>query len=85
MKRLILFLIRRRLGLRKWELFTFTNQKSNDLYFFTEEGLFKRYHAGDHWGWHTVRSSVSLNWLLDEECQINKIEGGKANSSWTAM
>lgn len=81
MKRLILFLIRRRFGLKKWELFTFTNQKSNDLYFFTEEGLFKRYYR-DHWDWCSFKSSVSLNWLLDEKCQINKLEG-RANSSWT--
>ena len=84
MKRLILFLIRRRLGLRKWELFMFTNQKTNDLYFFSEEGLFKHYCSGDRWGWCTVKSSVSLNWLLNEKCQINKLEG-RANSSWAVM
>ena len=73
MKRLILFLIRRRFGLRRYQLFNFTNQKSNDQYFFTDEGLFKRYHTYP-WGWHTVKSSVSLNWLLDKECKINKLK-----------
>ena len=73
MKRLILFLIRRRFGLRRHQLFNFTNQKSNDQYFFTDEGLFKRYYTYP-WGWHTVKSSVSLNWLLDKECKINKLK-----------
>ena len=73
MKRLILFLIRRRFGLRRYQLFNFTNQTSNDQYFFTDEGLFKRYYTYP-WGWHTVKSSVSLNWLLDKECKINKLK-----------
>ena len=73
MKRLILFLIRRRFGLRRYQRFNFTNQKSNDQYFFTDEGLLKRYYTYP-WGWHTVKSSVSLNWLLDKECKINKLK-----------
>lgn len=71
MKRLILFLIRRRLGLKKGEVFTFDNQKSNSVYWFTSTRLIKRYRTvkGD------VRmrlSDVSLNWILDDECKITK-------------
>lgn len=39
MKRLILFLIRRRLGLKKYEPFQFNNQKSDAVYYFTEDGI----------------------------------------------
>ena len=41
MKRLIIFLIRKKLDLKKYEYFVFTNQKTNGIYFFTEERLMK--------------------------------------------
>lgn len=69
MKRLIIFLIRRRLGLRKHQTFKFANQKNKDaMYYFTSTGVVKIY------GTKTKRSNVSLNWLLDDECKI--IKGG---------
>lgn len=66
MRRLILFLIRRHLGLKKGELFQFANQKSNAVYYFDDHAIMK--------DWHhiTTPSSVSLNWLLDPECEIKK-------------
>jgi hypothetical protein len=69
LKRLILFLIRLRLGLKKHEEFQFTNQKSDwDTYFFTNSQLLKVEKS-------KVRpSSVSLNWLLDDECKITVIQ-----------
>lgn len=71
MKRLILFLIRRRLGLKKREVFTFDNQKSNSVYWFTETRLIKRYTTVK--GATRMRlSEVSLNWILDDECKISK-------------
>lgn len=67
MKRLIIFLIRRRLGLKKEERFQFKNQKTRDLYFFTDTELMKaEYITG---GVHCL-SGVSLNWLLSDECEI---------------
>lgn len=67
MKRLILFLVRKKLGLKKYEMFQFINQKSNAMYYFTENGLMKLWHG------QTTLSGVSINWLLDDECTIAKV------------
>lgn len=72
MNRLILFLIRLKFGLKKGELFRFTNQKKDDIYFINELGLFKRY-TSTRYGQRTVKSNASLNWLLDKECKIEKV------------
>ena len=69
MNRLILFLIRCKFGLKKFERFRFTNQKTKDIYFFANWGLYK-------YGEDVVPelSHVSLSWLLDNDCKIIKIE-----------
>lgn len=69
MKRLIIFLVRKRLGLKKNERFQFTNQKTRDIYYFTGESLMKiEYISGG-----VIRpSGVSLNWLLNDDCKITK-------------
>lgn len=73
MNKLILFLIRRKLHLRKYEGFQFTNQRSsNDIYYFTDSGLMKFTHG------MTIPSKVSLNWLVDKNC---KVEGDQGNFS----
>ena len=65
-RRLIIFLIRKRLRLRKYQRFRFENQKSpTDCYFFTGDALMKESARGYRRG-----SQVSLNWLLDPECHI---------------
>ena len=69
MKRLITFLIRKRLGLKEYEPFQFTNQKSNAVYYFTEDAVIKA------WRGSVEKSGVSLNWLLDDECTILKLDG----------
>lgn len=61
--RLIVFLIRMRLGLKLGECFQFTNQKSNALYFFTRTGITK------YWKGDFTHSGISLNWLLDPSCK----------------
>ena len=66
MKKLIIFLVRRRLKLSKYELFRFTGQKTSAMYYFTREGVMKTHHN------ITTPSSVSLNWLLNDECEIVK-------------
>lgn len=68
MKRIIIFLIRRRLGLKYCEKFRFTNQKTSNYYYFTKDKVIKIEH-GVH-----IPSSVSLNWLLDDECEIVKFQ-----------
>ena len=66
MRWLIIFLIRKRLRLRKYQRFRFENQKSpTDCYFFTGRHLMKQSANGYMHG-----SRVSLNWLLDPECRI---------------
>ena len=68
MRRLIVFLIRRRLGLKSFETFQFTNQNSEtEYYYFTETGLMKV--SGDY----IAPSKVSLNWLLDTHCLVKRI------------
>lgn len=68
MKRLIIFLIRKRLGLKKNETFQFVNQKSDAVYYFTGTKVMKL------WFGVTEPSRVSLNWLLDDECEITKVK-----------
>lgn len=67
MRRFVIFLIRKKLGLKKYENFKFVNQKSDAVYYFTESNLMKR------WRGQTMLSGVSMNWLLDKECKIERI------------
>ena len=71
MKKIVMYLIRKKLGLKKNEKFQFVNQKSNAVYFFTEEAVMKRWHG------QTMLSGVSLNWLLDDDCEIRKLDKGE--------
>lgn len=74
MRRMIIFLIRRRLGLRKLEPFQFDNQRSKtDWYMFTNREILK--HSTDDFGNEFYEPSrVSLNWLLDEKCKVVKMQ-----------
>ena len=76
MKRLIIFLVRKKLGLKKGEHFRFVNQSSPyNTYYFTDDAVMKHF---SHWkGSDDVKSSVSLNWLLHDECEIMKVEDVK--------
>lgn len=71
MNRFIIFLIRKKLGLKKFEHFRFVGQKSDAIYWFTESNIMKRWHN------QTTLSSVSLNWLLDSDCEIEVVEYDK--------
>lgn len=71
MKRIIIFLIRRRLGLKKYEFFQFDNQKSNATYYFSENSVIKQERMNNVT--HVRPSSVSLNWLLDDSCTIKHL------------
>lgn len=76
-KKLILFLIRKLLRVDKYELFFFCNQKSsNAVYFFNDDGLMKTWWSkGSGMYDGAVKSSVSLNWILDDRCKIDKYVG----------
>lgn len=75
MKRLIIFLVRMRLGLKKYQHFRFTNQKTDDIYYFTETALMKKvlHTYSDRNIWSDEFSGVSLNWLLNKNCKIRKV------------
>lgn len=78
MKRIIIFLIRKRLGLKKLERFKFRNQKSpNNYYYFTSEFLMKCSSHAEERYWTIGLSNVGLNWLLNDECKIIRLERGK--------
>lgn len=72
MKKLIMFLARKKLGVKKYEGFRFANQRSeDDWYFFGANNLYKvTYNFGRVM---TIRSRVSFNWLIDDNCEIYKI------------
>lgn len=67
MRRFIIFLIRKRLRLKTYENFKFVNQKSDAVYYFTESTVMK------HWRGQTMLSGVSINWLLDKNCKIERV------------
>ena len=67
----VIFLIRKKLGLKAYEGFQFVNQKSiTDWYMFTDYEVLK---VTDN-DTYIHPSSVSLNWLLDDKCKIKKID-----------
>lgn len=72
MNRLILYLIRKKLGVKKFQKFRFVNQKSKtDRYYFTGRQLLKEWHVFDNCVYKYVRPAhVSLNWLIDKDCKI---------------
>lgn len=71
-RKLIVFLVRNRLGLKKGELFRFTNQNAKDeYYYFSDTNLIKTMLEKPY----VEQSGVSLNWLLDDECKVEKIKG----------
>lgn len=71
MKRFVIFLIRRRLHLRKNQMFRFCNQKTDNIYYFTSDKLIKIPEGKIP---RIEKSLVSLNWLLDDDCEIELVK-----------
>ena len=67
-QKIVMYLVRKKLGLNKYQYFRFANQKSNALYVFGDSSLLKI------WRGMTTPSGVSLNWLLDDNCVIEKVD-----------
>lgn len=67
MKVLIVFLVRCRLHLHKYEHFKFNNQKSSAVYYFDDFGVWKI------WLGIVEPSNVSLSWLLSDEIEITSM------------
>lgn len=68
-ERLIVFLIRRRLKLKKYQRFRFANQKNGNIYYFTTDKLIK-IPEDKRTVSRAEKSLVSLNWLLSDECEV---------------
>lgn len=71
--RIIVFLIRLKLGVKKCQLFRFSNQKTKDLFYFTSDRLLKIEYRWpiNYLDEGTLKQSgVPLNWLLDKECKV---------------
>jgi hypothetical protein len=62
--RLIIFLIRKRLGVKKYQWFKFSNQKKEAVYWFEGKKLMKIENGV------FMPSNVCLNWLVDDECKV---------------
>ena len=62
-----MFLVRSKLGLKRYEIFRFEGQKSSAVYYFTEDKIIKSLNN------KITQSGVSLNWLLNEDCKIEKM------------
>lgn len=68
MRKIVIFLIRKKLGLKKYEKFRFVGQKTDAVYYFTESNIMKI------WRKQTMLSGVSVNWLLDQDCEIERVD-----------
>nr|DAJ06159.1 MAG TPA: hypothetical protein [Caudoviricetes sp.] len=65
LNKLILFLIRKKLHLKKFQQFYFSNQAIKiEKYYFDNYGIMKISVCG------LVKSNLSLNFLLSDECRI---------------
>lgn len=65
LNKLILFLIRKKLHLKNFQQFYFSNQAIKiEKYYFDNYGIMKISVCG------LVRSNLSLNFLLSDECRI---------------
>lgn len=71
-ERLIVFLIRRRLHLKKYQRFRFKNQKTDNVYYFTEDRLIK-IPEDKRTVSRAEKSLVSLNWLVSDECEVELV------------
>jgi hypothetical protein len=72
---IILFLIRKRLGLKKGEEFQFVNQRNKlKWYYIGSTKIMKQYYSPEGTCDITCHSNIGLNWLLDDRCKIIKKE-----------
>lgn len=72
LERLIIFLIRRKIGVKKYQSFRFKNQKAEGYYFFDSFRLIKVIPdpTVEVWKAREEESGVSLNYLLSDDCEI---------------
>lgn len=82
MKRLIVFLMRKRFKLKKHEYFQFVGQKTENVYYFDKDRIVKMMPIDDECylyvkdlkgRYKITESGVSFNWLLNKDCVIRKV------------
>lgn len=66
-KKIVIFLIRKKLKVKVGQQFKFVNQKSDAVYWFTKYSILKKFNGS------VELSGVSLNWLLNRRCKVVKI------------
>lgn len=71
---LILFLIQKKLGVKKFEQFQYTNQTEPDVWYYIGQTRIIKVYSDDEGNTREAHSNVSLNWLLDDRCKIIKKE-----------
>lgn len=74
MTKFILFMIRIKLGLKKYEKFQFDNQKNKKNYYYISESQIHRVEVKNKLNYEDGKSNVSLNWLLNPQCRIVKVK-----------
>ena len=76
MRRFIVYLVRKRLGVKKFQNFRFTNQKDKSVYYFTNYELKKIEYIGDgdNMQERVIYSNASLNWLVNDDCKIEIVD-----------
>lgn len=71
MQKFLIFLVRKKLGLKKNEPFMFANQKSKiEYYYFTDTQLMKR-----RWDGYHIPSNIKFNYMVSGECEVQKLSG----------
>lgn len=73
MEKLIIFLICKKLHLKRYEPFQFNNQKSKDDYYYFDKIDLKKVHFDETSNTKIYPAHVSLNWFLDKDCTVRKI------------
>lgn len=62
--KVIMFLLRKKLEVKKCQCFRFTNQRSNAVYYINDTAVMKIYRG------YTRKSNVSINYILSKNCHI---------------
>ena len=71
-KKIVIFFIRKKLGVKRNERFRFVNQRKRGVYHFSDTCLIKTLENKKER--LDLVSSVPLNWLLSDECEIIKLK-----------
>lgn len=66
-EQVLIFTAMKKLNVDYYEAFRFTNQKTDDIYYFSKVALMKLSRGEEK------RSRASLNWICDPECKIVKL------------